>query len=473
MFRRKKKEPKSNIKTESKNLQETNDTIQFVDADKKPLAQEVILKEASDDATIEIKASSTEDKSTEVKPTEVTSTEVKPTEVTPTEVTPTEVKPTEVTPTEVKPIEVKATEVTPTEVTPTEVIPIEVKPTDDKPTDDKPTDDKPSEDKPTEVTPTEVTPTEVTSTEVSPDVVSTYDIKYDTFSKKEENDKILDELIDADRSQFKVDSNYLMHLSTSFEKKLEFYKRYIKNSYFSSYCLNLISHIDFRNIVSQIISNESLYLDNLYKYSVLKYRFCNYLGFNDLILDMFFDKGFSSYDNLNSDFSTEIIEDNNSIFIDVDKNTYQLREIIIVNSKTDPTLKDLLEKVKMLSKDGSIYKKIIDLIITVLGNENNYYKFNKFMNSKHHKQNINLGDIRYGLDRHKSILFKYLCDNIGINCCIVRKNVLEQDIIYEDHCWNIIVIDGQKIVIDFKNYPGRLIIPNNRFTIEYYQIDLI
>ena len=95
------------------------------------------------------------------------------------------------------------------------------------------------------------------------------------------------------------------------------------------------------------------------------------------------------------------------------------------------------------------------------------------MNSNHKKQNINLGEIRHGLDRHKSLLFKYLCDNLGLNCCIVRKNLFEKDLIYEDHCWNIIFIDNKKLVIDFKNYPGRLIIPDNKFTIEYYQINLI
>ncbi len=280
-------------------------------------------------------------------------------------------------------------------------------------------------------------------------------------------------MIDADREKHKMDSNYLLYLTTSFEEKLEFYKKYIKNNYFSSFCMNIVSHYDFRNIVNEIVTNESKFLNELYKYSILKYRFCNYLGFNDLILDKFFDKGFSSYETLNSDLATSLSSNNSSIFIEVDQIRYQLRETIVIDSTTDSVLKEMLEKVKMLAKDNKIYKKLIDLIVIVFGNENNYYKFSKYMNSNHKKQNINLGEIRHGLDRHKSLLFKYLCDNLGLNCCIVRKNIFEKDLIYEDHCWNIILIDDKKIVIDFKNYPGRLIIPDNKFTIEYYQINLI
>lgn len=305
-------------------------------------------------------------------------------------------------------------------------------------------------------------------------VTKSYDIAYvDGQNILKENERILDELVDTDRKQLKIENNYLLYFATTFNDKLESYKRYIKSSYFSSFCMNIISPYDFRNIVNTIVSNETVYLNEIYKYSILKYRFCNYLGFNDLILDKFFDKGFSSYDTLNSDFSTDLNETNMSLYTQSDKQRYQIRENIIIDSSVDLTLKSLLEKVMLLPKDNKIYSTIIQLILTILGQDNDNNKFNKFINASHQKQNIMIGNIRYGLDRHKSLLFKYICDNIGLNCSIVRRNDIQQNLVYEDHCWNIIVIDSKKVVIDFKNYPGKLVLPDNSYTIEYYQLDLI
>lgn len=301
----------------------------------------------------------------------------------------------------------------------------------------------------------------------------TYDINYETKNNRNKNKEILDEFMDSDRHKFELDKSYLLYYSTTFEEKLEYYKRYLKNNYFASFCVNIISSNDFRNVIDELIKNECKNLNHLYKYSILKYRFCNYLGFEDLILDKFFDNGFSSYENLNSDISTDLVSNSSSIFVEIHKARYQLRETIIIDSNNDELVKQLLDKASIYAKDNTIYQKLINLILIFFGKSDEMYKFNKFMNSKHRKQNIYLGDIRYGLDRHKSLLFKYLCDNLGLNCCIVRKNILQKDLIYEDHCWNIIIIDKQKIVIDFKNYPGRQIIPDNKFTIEYYQLNLI
>ena len=190
-------------------------------------------------------------------------------------------------------------------------------------------------------------------------------------------------------------------------------------------------------------------------------------------MDDFFDKGFSSYETSNSDYSTEISQLNNQMFIEVNNIKYQLKEIIIFNSKNDYTLRNIVDKVKLYARNEKIYEILIKIILSILGKEDNNYKFNKFMSTQHKKRIIKIGDIRFGLNRHKSLLFKFLCDNIGLNCCVIRNNVIKDGLIYEDHCWNIILINSTKVVVDFKRFPGRLVVPNNQFTKDYYQLNLV
>ena len=67
---------------------------------------------------------------------------------------------------------------------------------------------------------------------------------------------------------------------------------------------------------------------------------------------------------------------------------------------------------------------------------------------------IFIGEIRHGVCRHKSLLFKFLCDKTDIDCVLIRGDVCG----YENggHAWNIVNIDSSNYMVDVRNYPGKL-----------------
>ena len=302
-------------------------------------------------------------------------------------------------------------------------------------------------------------------------------IKYTEIPKKinNQNNELINKLIKgfelSDSEKF-----YLLDLATSFEEKIKIYQRKVQYIFYSNLCAFDISSNDLELIIKEIDSKKDTYLKELFRFSILKYRFCNNLNFTDLLIDGFFDYGFTSSLTNNSSYSTDI-SINKSFLINTELNRYQIRENIIFNSKNDGLLKNILDECKLLVKNESAYQKIINIILRIHGTECDNYKFNKFMSSnfaKYNNINVKIGDIRYGLDRHKSLLFKYLCDNIGLICCVFRKNNINEDtLITETHTWNLIKIKNSLAIVDFRYFPGRILAPNNQFTIDYYKINSI
>ncbi len=109
-----------------------------------------------------------------------------------------------------------------------------------------------------------------------------------------------------------------------------------------------------------------------------------------------------------------------------------------------------------------------------MGEECDDFKFNKFITNHSAKYNtnfINIGDIDCGLDRHKSLLFKYLCDILNLNCSLFRNIKTDSNSnIYDDHVWNLILINGKIYVVDFKYFPNKIVYPNNIDTSKYYKV---
>jgi len=235
---------------------------------------------------------------------------------------------------------------------------------------------------------------------------------------------------------------------------------------------------DLKNIISKLKSNEKYIKDNSYCLSSLKYRFCNYLNFNDLLLDGFFDIGSTSslFSNSNSSININDFILKNTITVK-NQTKYQIREVILIDKKKDNNLDIILNECMLLERNNLIYEKIISKILSLMDNDCNDTDFNKFMLyyfNKNKKNIINIGDIRNGLDRHKSLLFKYLCDNIGLNCSIFRENKINQDgFIFEDHIWNLIQIDNIKLIVDFRYNNGKIIEPIDDFTKSYYKTNSI
>ena len=309
-------------------------------------------------------------------------------------------------------------------------------------------------------------------------------VEYSAKTKKEKEiyvKEVIDHLKKVDTAQSNINLTYnLYDWNTTYKDKKKEYDNIPINNFLKNLCKIKIPNIVLKFVINEIETNKEIYTDAYtnYRLSILKYRVCNYLGFKDLLLDGFFDNGYLENSSDERLYSTDIeIFPHDYKTISGEGTKYQVRETIIVDSEDDGNLKKILDKCKIMKRNNQIHRKIIELILSLMGHDCNDNQFNKFM-SKYYDDNettlINLGEIRNGLDRHKSLLFKYLCDNIGLNCCLIRKTKNnEVGLIVDDHCWNLIYTDDKKLVVDFRYFIGKIINPDNDSTKQYYGINLI
>ena len=228
----------------------------------------------------------------------------------------------------------------------------------------------------------------------------------------------------------------------------------------SKYTINII-----HDIYDEIAKNQELYENETFRISNLKYRLCNKLTNYEKIHDFFFDIGHN-----NLTFSTNLNDFKvNNILID----NNQIREIIVFDPIKDNNLNKINEQILNIPKDNNIYKVLIEIILNNLGNETEDFKFNKFILTHANKIKSNIlyiGELDIGIDRHKSLLFKYLCDKLNLPCCIFRYVSKINNKIFDKHVWNLIKIDNCIYVVDFKNFPNRIVKPTNIETEKYYRI---
>ena len=228
----------------------------------------------------------------------------------------------------------------------------------------------------------------------------------------------------------------------------------------SKYTINII-----HDIYDEIAKNQELYENETFRISNLKYRLCNKLTNYEKIYDFFFDIGHN-----NLTFSTNLNDFKvNNILID----NNQIREIIVFDPIKDNNLNKINKQILNIPKDNNIYKVLIEIILNNLGNETEDFKFNKFILTHANKIKSNIlyiGELDIGIDRHKSLLFKYLCDKLNLPCCIFRYVSKFNNKIFDKHVWNLIKIDNCIYVVDFKNFPNRIVKPTNIETEKYYRI---
>jgi hypothetical protein len=79
-----------------------------------------------------------------------------------------------------------------------------------------------------------------------------------------------------------------------------------------------------------------------------------------------------------------------------------------------------------------------------------------------------------GICRHRAMLFKYACDELGVCHCAMVDGIMPPQFCKEsddglvrfrkdsnigniDHMWNIVHVDGSNFVVDALNFPGQLI----------------
>ena len=238
--------------------------------------------------------------------------------------------------------------------------------------------------------------------------------------------------------------------------------------FFASICSHKLKDTVLQNLKNLINSNLKLYEQNPVKLSILKYRLCNNICNNEKIGNFFFDIGFNDtvLETELNNFKLDHIIDNN--------NFSQKREVIIINEDSDVNLRDMIAKIKIFEKDDNLYINIIRLIIAYMGEDCDDFIFNKFMQTHSFKYKTNfvkIGDIDCGLDRHKSLLFKYLCDILNLQCSLFRNVKTDcNNFIYDDHIWNLISIKDKIYVVDFRYFPNKIVRPTNTETSKYYKI---
>jgi len=105
----------------------------------------------------------------------------------------------------------------------------------------------------------------------------------------------------------------------------------------------------------------------------------------------------------------------------------------------------------------------------------NYLNCKKRMHYEENMKNksniLYIGDLDNGIDRHKSLLFKYLCDQLNLQCCIFRYVNISDNKIYDKHVWNLIKINECIYVIDFRLFPNKIVKPTDKNTENYYKIN--
>lgn len=75
----------------------------------------------------------------------------------------------------------------------------------------------------------------------------------------------------------------------------------------------------------------------------------------------------------------------------------------------------------------------------------------KTVKSALRKNLVPIGCVTHGVCRHRSLLFKYLCDENDIPCRLVRGNFQDGG-----HAWNILFLGNQFYLVDIMHEPTEL-----------------
>ncbi|XP_027181432.1 probable serine/threonine-protein kinase SIS8 [Coffea eugenioides] len=200
----------------------------------------------------------------------------------------------------------------------------------------------------------------------------------------------------------------------------------------------------------------------------LRYWSYNVVNYNEKVMDGFYDVyGINS--NLVSAGKMPSLVDLESIPVlgNVDY------EVILVNRAADVQLRELEEKVHLISIEcqalrvGALLsffvQKIADVVVNKMGGPVNdaeamwrrwtarSYELRIFLNSII----LPLGSLDVGLSRHRALLFKVLADRINLPCMLVKGSYYTGS---DDGAVNLIRFDdGSEYIIDLMGAPGALI----------------
>lgn len=183
----------------------------------------------------------------------------------------------------------------------------------------------------------------------------------------------------------------------------------------------------------------------------------------------FFEHNFLGYDSKNIEGFYDIgrLQDTPSNFISLNEPTKVVSDILLVDSTCDLKLLSMRDQAKEICAgllDTQLQVKLLSLLVSNLmgGPQRNFVdslSITEISNQEMKEMQksskiIKLGNVSFGLTRHRAILFKHLANNLGIASKLVR--VSEPQIkkgANINHIWNIVEIDNQEFIVDTFFHP--------------------
>jgi len=185
---------------------------------------------------------------------------------------------------------------------------------------------------------------------------------------------------------------------------------------------------------------------------VLKYLRFDYLDFDDVMPDGFYDAGHGAH------FKTEHTGGELSVVPDGSG-----REIMMVDAGTDIGLIEKLRRAERIlegvSDEVSRVKLLAMFVAGAYGGVQLSRGGDRILGlcerdmglRKNDEGKLKVGQLNFGACRHRAIVFKYLADRLGIRSRLIRGRYGP-----DGHAWNIVDIGGKYYVVDVSRSPGEL-----------------
>eukprot|EP00999_Lentomonas_sp_LEN2_P002530 NODE_414_length_1525_cov_103.089413_g382_i0.p1 GENE.NODE_414_length_1525_cov_103.089413_g382_i0~~NODE_414_length_1525_cov_103.089413_g382_i0.p1 ORF type:complete len:329 (+),score=45.54 NODE_414_length_1525_cov_103.089413_g382_i0:103-987(+) len=141
------------------------------------------------------------------------------------------------------------------------------------------------------------------------------------------------------------------------------------------------------------------------------------------------------------------------------------REVIYVDRNTDTAFAELVEKAGATISVGNEIKARAVLLSLAVSNYfggtndcliSNTEKGILQLKSRRNSNVLPIGQLQYGVCRHRAVAYKYICDREGIPCRLVRGDYMSEKGT-EGHSWNVVRDEnGRLFIVDIMHDPGNL-----------------
>ncbi|XP_075520444.1 serine/threonine-protein kinase EDR1 isoform X3 [Primulina tabacum] len=144
-------------------------------------------------------------------------------------------------------------------------------------------------------------------------------------------------------------------------------------------------------------------------------------------------------------------------------------EVVLVSRKLDPALEELMQISQCIMFDcrtteiGLLIQRLAELVTEHLGGPvpdanlilSKWMERSIELRTSLHTTVLPIGSLQVGLSRHRALLFKVLCDSVGIPCRLVKGSHYTG---FEDDAVNIVKLqDDSECLVDLMGAPGTLI----------------